>query len=491
MKKNDIINVSLFVVYKALIEFIYVQVLNPRYEYMGLSLYINVIKIIESYIILLLIYFLLDKAKEKASAIFLQIIFSLGIVPVLAIYGLKNESREAMYMSVGAFAITAVLVRFFPKIKNPSLIVILIAAILFAYSIFENSISGAISMFGIFVMIIIMVVLVSGVKLPEMRNNKSVFFVVLAGLSLVTYALLIKDNGLPSLSAFNFNMTYEVRDKIVYNALTSYIIPWQANVINIFLIALFYLKKNYAKMSFFFFLQILLFSITAHKSYLFSPIAVIVLFYIIEKRNFLRTMISGFVFLNFTAYVTYILNITPWVIALITHRLHFMPAQISYYFFDFFSKNQQLQFSEGLIGKIFGIHSPYQVKAFNLIGETFFNNPNMNANTWYIADAYSNGGVYGLFIISILFAITLIVIDSVTKNYKITIAALFMPMFSLLNGSLLTTFFTSGLLIGIVVISLYSNSDYLDKVVRRKILIIFVKKKNQVLSYQSTKEIRK
>lgn len=412
MRKRDVTNIVLLLLFKIIIEYLYVDILHPQYGYLGLSLNFNIVKSIESYILMVVIYCIIDKRKDKPSAIFLQILFVLSIIPTLSIYGLKNESRLALYISVLSFVFTLLIAKFLPKIK-----------------------------------------------LVKLKNAKVLYFVVIWGLTLLTYGLLIRDNGIPGLSAFNFTKTYSYRSNVVYNSLTGYLVPWQARVVNIFLIAVFYLRKEYKKMIIPFFLQIILFLITAHKSYLFSPVAVIGLFYIIKKRNMLKVMLSGLISLNIIAYATYKLNISGWLIALITHRQHYIPAQIGFYFFDFFSRNEKLLFSEGFIGKILGLDSPYSLSVFNMIGDVYFGRPEMHANTWYVADSFANGGVIGVISIAIILGVTLVLIDSIKQDYRVVLAALFMPILSLTNGALLTAYFTNGILVAIMILFLYSNYE--------------------------------
>lgn len=485
MKKSNFINLLLCVFLKLIIEFIYYQILIVRYDYMGITLSYDFVKHIESYLLLFAIYFLMDKSKDKASAIFLQIIFVLSIIPLLAIYGLKDESRMALYLSVGSFALTAAFVRKFPKIESPLKFLMGITMVVIAYGIFTGSVLGFYAALGVLGFLIVTSRMLSGIEIPRFRYSKVISFSVLALISLVTYILVINENGFPSLSAFNFDLIYDVRREVIHSAFTRYLIPWQANVVNIFLIAIFYIKKNYFKMLIPVMMQLLLFAITAQKLYLFSPFVVIGLFFIFDHFNLLRTIISGLIFLNITGCILYVTNINVWPLAIVTHRLTFMPAQIGFYYFDFFSKNEILNFSEGFIGKVFRLESPYPMKIFNLIGEQYFNNSDMNTNTWYVADAYSNGGIYGLLVISLVFAITLIIIDSITKNYKISVAALLIPVLSLTNISLLTSFFTSGLLVGIILIAVNSDVIDLNRIGHRISLLINVRQESSI------KQIRK
>lgn len=413
MKKRDVMNLLLLLLFKIIIEFIYIDILQLHFGYLGLDLSFNIIKSIESYVLAIIIYLIIDKRQNKPSSIFLQIIFVLAIIPTLSIYGLKNEPRKALYIYLSSFILTLLVVRLFPKIK-----------------------------------------------LIKIEHAKMLYFIIIGSLTLLTYILLIRDNGLPHLYVLNFNNIYFHRSKVVYNSLTAYLVPWQSGVINIFLIALLYLKREYYKMTIPIFLQIIIFLITAHKTYLFSPFAVIGLFFILKKGNLMNFMSKVLIMFNITAYVAYKFNITVWLIALITHRLHYVPAQIGFYFYDFFSKNDKLLFSEGFIGKILNLRSPYSLTVFNMIGDLYFGRSEMYANTWYVADSFANGGVIAVVIIAVIFGITLVIIDSIKQDYQIIVAALFMPMLSLTNGSLLTAYFTNGILIGIIIILLHSNYEY-------------------------------
>jgi hypothetical protein len=459
LKKKDLLNLALCILFKLLLEYLYVVIISPHYEYMGLTLQYNALKHVESYLLVAASFFLLDRSSGKASAIFLQILYVLSIIPMLALYGLKDESRPALYLSIGSFLLTVVIVKAFPKIKNSAIILLVAGLILLGYGLQTGSIAGYFAALAAILVIGVLSGMISGASIFQIKYAKSLFLGLIVLITIISYGFLIRQNGLPSFSAFNFNLTYEVRATVAYRSFLAYLIPWQANVINMFLIAIFYIKKQYMKMMIPIGLQLLLFAITAHKSFLFSPFALLALFWILERFDLIQVMLSGLIAANIAAYFTYTLSVTPWGISLVTHRVLFMPAQIGFHYFDFFSKNELLHFSEGFIGRLFGIASPYTMSVFNLIGLVYFNRPDMHTNTWYIADAFSNGGIYALFAISCLFAIVLIAADSISKNYKIVVAALFMPMFSLTNISLLTSLFTNGLMVGILVIILYSGFD--------------------------------
>lgn len=73
----------------------------------------------------------------------------------------------------------------------------------------------------------------------------------------------------------------------------------------------------------------------------------------------------GIFFLTIFTYFTNKIEIA----SLFIRRLLFLPAQIKFYWYEFFSQNPFiLYYLQGIIGKIFGIRNPYPVDAAKVIG---------------------------------------------------------------------------------------------------------------------------
>ena len=153
--------------------------------------------------------------------------------------------------------------------------------------------------------------------------------------------------------------------------------------------------------------------------------------------------------------------------ALIGDRTIFFPAIIKRAFFDFFSKNPYVYFSQNSIARIFGIKSVYETNVFNIIGAEYFDKPNMWTNTGVFADAYSNLGVAGVFIISFLLAIILIIVsqkmESFSGDVKNAMTAIYILYFISFNdGAFLFTMVSGGFLIVMIIAELVDFSSDIE-----------------------------
>jgi hypothetical protein len=309
----------------------------------------------------------------------------------------------------------------------------------------------------------ILLKLLPNIKIMKIKNSKYALLILLTAITVFVYFSMLKANGKPSLKALDLTKVYEVRNRAVYPFLMSYLVNWQAKVINPFLITTSYIHKNKKLFLLSIFLQVLLYLMTAHKSYLLIPVAILFVVKIM-KWDFLKiSSLSAFLgsaglLIIYGAFNSITLP------SLFLRRLLFIPAQLKFYYYDFFSKNDLLYFSQGAIGKIFGLKYPYDMSSAHMIGEIYYNNPQTAANTGYIADAYANMGIPGMIIITILFVFILVLIDSLGSKIgkELTVGLAIFPIMTLNDGALLTTLLTGGLLFLLVILYLYSSNQSVE-----------------------------
>ena len=143
--------------------------------------------------------------------------------------------------------------------------------------------------------------------------------------------------------------------------------------------------------------------------------------------------------------------------ALINERVLFLPAKIKNCYFDFFSRNDFVWFSQSSFAKILNIQSNYSENIPNLIGDLYFNRPDMWTNTGFIADAYANAGILGIAFICLLLVFVLLSarkhISYIHNSYKKVIEILFVLYFISLNdGGAISVLFSGGMLILLILI---------------------------------------
>ncbi|KPU27362.1 hypothetical protein TR13x_04575 [Caloranaerobacter sp. TR13] len=413
--KNKNFNIFiLLLIYKLILDFVYVKFVNKLYHYMGFVLDFNIYKYIISFLWFVSIFTVLPKDNTKPSSIFLQLHFIIMIMPMFTTYSFANESNIFLTLSCICFILECQILRIIPSIK-----------------------------------------------LRKIKNSYIILYWVIAIISVFVYISMIKANGIPTLKALNLSRVYEVRSIVKYPFLMEYLVSWQAKIINPFLITISYINKNKKLLAISVVLQLLIYLITALKAFLFIPLAIIIVIKILERDYFLSKISLLAPIGVLLAFMTYKLFGHIMFPSLIIRRLLFVPSQLKFFYFDFFSKNELLHFSEGVIGKIIGTSSPYAIKTANMIGYMYFGNIENNANTGYLADAYANMGILGMFVFSILFSMILILINSFSKNIKkeLVIGLSLFSILALNDSALLTTLLTGGLLLLLLLLYLYTNHE--------------------------------
>jgi hypothetical protein len=412
-KKLDINIFLLLLFYKLLLDLSYIIFVNRYFEYMGFNLDLNISKYIFSIFVFIVLYYFLPKNIDKPSSIFLQLHYIIMIIPMFTIYSFGDKSTLFFVICMFIFSMECFLVKLLPKFK-----------------------------------------------IIRIKKSKNILYSILILITVLVYFSMIRANGFPSLKALNFLNVYDIRGKVSYPFLMPYLVIWQAKVINPFFIVTSYINKDKKVFFIFLSLQVLLYLITAHKSFLFIIFAILLVVKVVHKPNLLNNILKIASFGILAIILLFKITNSLMIPSLFLRRLLFIPAQIKFFYYDFFSNNDFLYFSQGAIGKLVGLEYPYQLEVAQMIGYIYYGNEGTNANTGYLADAYANMGIIGMFFIGLLFVFILILVDSLSIKIgkELTVGLTLFPILSLNDGALLTNLLTGGLLFLLLILYLHSNS---------------------------------
>jgi len=414
MKKSTIWNFVVIVLYKIVLDLSYLLIISKRWAYAQFYLNLNVLKLVESYLLLLVVFILMPKSSRKLSHIFIWLLVLLSYIPLLTLFAFMDQSRSFMYAVTGFWFLVFLLLKIpglhIPPIKKPQSLIIY-------YTIF--------------------------------------IFLSIAGLFLIYKYFSF---------SFNLNLTkiYEIRSqyKEIGISMAIYFFNWLAYVINPISFAFFIARKRWLFAGLIVVFQLFLFSSTGEKTFLFALLFTLILMWIVSRKNPLAWMAMGLCAVILLGILSYYLIGDIWITSLFARRTLLVPAQLSFFYYDFFSKNGLTFLSQHHIFRNF-INYPYHLAPPFLIGEAYFNSPEMSANNGIYADAYMNFGFIGFVLWAFLLTIILKLIDSFSKNKnkEITIAAIAMPSIILTNGALLTSLTTDGLLLSLIILYLLPKEE--------------------------------
>ena len=111
------------------------------------------------------------------------------------------------------------------------------------------------------------------------------------------------------------------------------------------------------------------------------------------------------------------------------------------FYFDFY-ENNHTYLSQSFFNPF--IEYNYSVNPSNLIGELYFNNSLVSANTGLIGDAFMNFGYIGILIYILIFSFLIIKLSSKIPN--IYYGLLLIQLFSFQNSPMTTVLITHGFL---------------------------------------------
>jgi len=379
IKKSTIWNFIIILIFKIVLDLSYYFVISPVFLSMRFELNFNAIKLIESYCLLFIIFILMPESKKNLSTIMVWLLIILSYIPMLTIFAFKDESRIFMY---------------------------------------------AVTCFWLFVFLLLHL---PRINLPSLKESKVFrFFIITSFSTLVLFAIY-------NYLGFSFNLdltkVYDIRTQYVQTKipLAGYYFNWMGYVVNVAFFALFINKKKWIFAALIVILQLLLFSSTGNKTFLFALPFALALMWITSRKNPLFYIAAGMIAVMIMAMLSHMIVGDIWISSLFTRRTLLVPAHLAFYYFDFFSSNGPIFLSHSIFR--FFLNYPYSLNPPHLIGMVYFNKPETAANNGIVGDAFMNFGFIGLVFWGILLVIILKLVDSCSKgkDIKIGIAVVALP----------------------------------------------------------------
>lgn len=396
------------IVIKVTLDYIYVEYIFPYFAYDTFTLNFNFSNFIISTFILLLTTITINRFDTSNSSLRLPIyvfFFSL-IIPLATVASFESMSIIYYLNIMIAFNIILGSIIFFPKIQLISI------------------------------------------------SNK-IIYIILSLLSLIyfyTYIMLILSGGFSRIN-FNLEEVYEVREQLSQNTffLSNYFISWVGYSLNPILIVLGLVKKNKYLFIFGISMQLLLFSMTNYKSFLFS-ILLLVIVYVITNKSRLFLKLGMLILTALILMYIHFLIFGPTIFtSSFLRRQFFVPAHLHFLYNDFFSNNPFIHLSDSILSVIFDYK--YNVSVTRVISN-FYWGKDFGPNVGFFGNAYYNFGVFGIYLFSFILCFLLKVVQSFENilSNKLIATLILIPFMALINSGLFTTLLTHSLLLTILCI---------------------------------------
>lgn len=401
------------IIYKLVLDFSYLTVEARNYRYLGFNIGFAIHKIVLGYILYFATYNIIKSKKGNITTLFTYTIFFLSISPFITLYQFSTIGKLWMVMLQ---VLCLILMDFLFRLPFKT--------------------------FGV------------SLKTYSYANkNFRLFATFIIGFY---FLFMVKRYGIPSLDSMLLQSIHETRAAVDIPTGISILQTFFCRIICPLYILIAWREKKWIQLGFGLLVQIHTYGITGFKTFLFIPIVMVAidLFKNIDLKKLILVGLSGTLILTD---VIYFVTKNIWFYALAGDRVIFFPALIKYAYFDYFSVNDFVYFSQNSISRILGITSNYNVKIPNLIGGIYFNKFEMWTNTGFMADAYSNLGIIGVILIALFLSVILIIlrnrIAKIPETMQKSIQMIFLLYFIMLNdGPLIATLFSGGFLVAMLIV---------------------------------------
>lgn len=400
---------------KALLDAGYILFVYNVYGYAGYSLNISVYKYGFSWFLTLLVLIFIPSKFNRSSDVVLLLAGTSIIFPLISMYGLSGNSFSAVFASILSYILIWWVVNSKPIVS---------------------------------------------VKLPLVRNGDKV-----AVYSSFVFVAFVCVHYAASGVSLNLNLL-DVYDYRSFNAemagggIFRYLNPWAYQVVNLFLLAFFLMKKNYRLTYAFFFIQIFLFAASQHKSVLFSAFVVVGIWWLFRKKRSLYivpVIISSILGLSLILWFFSGDDILP---SLFLRRVFFVPAKLCFEYFNFFSDHPKVFWGDTSWMPF--VQSPYSVTIPFVIGADL-GYPEMSANNGFVSSGFAQAGYFGVLFYSFIVGVVLRFVDRESKKLGASWlgAGLFLlPLLGTWRSSdLSTSMMTHGILLMIILLFLVRMPD--------------------------------
>ena len=388
------------VFFRLQLEFAYTSFISPLYSYAGFASIENADKYIESWLLFFAGLMTLSGRTERPSDYIILFGFFCFLTPLLVYYGEADANRVALYF------------------------------VLFQYLVM-------VAFRSIFV-----------IHIPRIRNGDSlVRSISIAGIIIATIWMLA------SVGVTNFSLdietVYDLRENAnnsIYTGPMGYLVAWATSVCSAVLLMLGLRDKKYFLCLGIVFLHVFWFGITTHKSVLFYPIQVACIYAVLRSTKSAAAIPLGLSVVVLISQMMFALTESIVLSSLFVRRTFFVPAHLTFTYFEFFNNNPMVYWSNSFMS---WIHKyPYTESVALVIGN-YLNDPTLWANNSFFATGYMHAGLIGVMIYGFVAGIILSILDSYSRNGTpiwMVVSVTIVPFYTLFTSAdLTTTLLTHGL----------------------------------------------
>lgn len=213
--------------------------------------------------------------------------------------------------------------------------------------------------------------------------------------------------------------------------------------------------------------SVILFGMSHHKSVLFGPPTVAMMYYFFQRVKSGHFIAFAFLTIPFIGiieilYMRSFNSLEPaYLTSLIIRRVLFVPPMLDSLYIEYFSVNPKFLWSTSRIASWFSENN-YGVTAPFVIGQEYFGDDDTSSNTGVIGSGFANAGLVGVVVYSIGLGLLIALLNAFGRRigHPFVAAVGFATIVNVLTSTdLVTAVLTHGLLLLIVVLALFPSES--------------------------------
>ncbi len=295
------------------------------------------------------------------------------------------------------------------------------------------------------------------IRFPEPRWMFGAFIAGLLVYSAVMMLWLVMQLGVPtSIPA----ITNPYAQRAAFSAAMAgagpvlYLIAWQTSAINPLLLLIGLYRRQWSLFLTGVGLNVLMYSLAGHKSHLLSSVLVVAIYLALWLPARIRGIViaGGAITLVLVTQAMYLLAGAIFPVSILVRRMLMTPGLLTGYYYDFFS-DIGFTYQFGPLS-MFVDGVALERTTPRTIGYEYFGSTTMAANANFWADGYSAMGYAGVVLVSVLLALVLWAMNSLSESRPATIATplFIVALYSLTNSALPVSLLTHGILLTVLLI---------------------------------------
>ena len=384
LQRLSIVQGAVLIVYKVFLDYtfgFYQALFDSKTYHLDFSL----LKYLIGWVLLVVIYYLINARDEEDSAKFLlNLMLTIGIIPITVIYAFENESTVCFSCICSMFALVA-------------------------YAVGYRDLKGT-----------------EIREIKEFRFYPLLYKISVVGSALVVvllFAFFIKNDGVPSLTAMDFSKIYTVvrANYFIDNKYIGYIYTIAVLVLVPYLEGVCLERRYYFSALLLLAFLFLMFLYSGNKTTLFSILVIVGVFTV-------RTILKRDAAIIITLCIGLTAICASWIVTgsnrfydILVRRVLLLPASLKFAHYDYFCNNEKLGFRGMILGKLLGVnqYTPEGIihkETFTYAIGRMLDKDGTNCNTGVLIEGFDKFGYVGFLVIGLLLIVLLLAIRKFEKN---------------------------------------------------------------------------